>query len=888
MPRLRNVLRGTRVRLERDLERELADHIARRMADLVSAGMSETAAQRQARLELGGVAQVQEEVRETWVPRWLDHVVRDVRYAARSLRKSWAFAAGAAAVLALGTGAVTTIFSVVHGVLLTPLPYADSGRLYAVAEFAAAFAEQYPQLPVNAAHFASWRTRCTSCETGALVRPAAFALTGDHEPERIDGAESTWQLFQVLGVSPQLGRTFVEADDMPGNNRQVVITDGLWRRRFAADPGVIGRPIQLSGTAHVVVGVLPPGFRFPTGRQLSTVVTLSDRAEIFRPLGLNWAGQDDIGRFNFAAVMRLRPGASPVRAEEEMTAAVAEVGLKMKTELRALLTPLHERVTGGSRDALWLLFGAVGALLLIVCVNLGHLMLVRAARRSRDAAIRLALGARSSAIFRETMAESLVIAAAGGVGGALVSFAGVRAVVAAAPADLPRLDEVGVNTTVFAFALGVSVVCGVLCGLWPAVRLTRTRSTEALAAMSRRTTDGRGARRLREWLVGAEVALSTVLLVIAGLLGVSFLGVLNVDRGFDAERVLTADISLPVSRYETNDQRDGFHRRMLESLNALPGVTSAALVGSLPLKAQIWGDIITKEGDTRPEVERPLASFRFISPRYFEAMGIDVRAGRGVTERDRVRPVAVMSESAAARTWPGEEAVGKRIRAGDGKNAPTIEVVGVVADVRTVSLEATPPPIVYVPYWDGGLWQGSVWGNATYVLRSAREPATLAGPFRHAVRELDAELPLADVRTMRDVISASVAGRRFYTLVASVFAVSALFLACLGVYGAIAYTVACRANEMGLRMALGAQPSNVVGLVLRQGLLPIAGGLAVGVAAALWAGHLLSGLVFGVNPRDPATLAAVAVALATAAAAACWLPAHRASLIDPSRTLRQD
>jgi predicted permease len=547
------------------------------------------------------------------------------------------------------------------------------------------------------------------------------------------------------------------------------------------------------------------------------------------------------------------------------------------------LVPLQEQVTGGSRAALTLLLAAVGVVLLIVCVNLGNLMLVRANERARDAAIRRALGAGAGHLFRPVLAESLLIALSGGALGVLLAYAGVRILVNTAPVDIPRLDEVHVSFVTLLFAFCVSAGCGILCGLWPAIRATGVEPADALRSSSRSSTEGRARLRSREWLVGLEVALSTVLLVVAALLGVSFFRVANVERGYSVDRILTADLSLPHSRYQTDDQRALFHQRALEKLQTLPGVRSAGLISSLPLKAQVWGDTISKEGDTRPRAERPPAHYRFVSERYFETMGVALRQGRFLTSRDRSHKVVLVSESAARKVWPGENPLGKLLR--NDPRPEWVEVIGVVADVRTESLEKQPPMMVYVPYWDGAYWQGGVWGDATYVMRTSQDPSAMANTLRSAMHELDAELPLANVLTMREILSESISSRRFQTLLAGIFAGAALLLACLGIYGVISYSVARRTSEIGIRIALGAQASQVSILVLRQGIQPVLGGLVVGVAAALAAGQLISGFLFGTEPRDPAAISAVVVILLVVAAGACWAPARRASRIDPMAAL---
>lgn len=809
-----------------------------------------------------------------------------MRHALRVLSREKTFAAFAILTLALGIGAVTTMFTVVEAVLLKPLAYKEPDRLYAAAESAPQFGPMHPRLPVNAAHFRSWQEQCRSCETGALANTATFNLTGEGDPEQIEGVTCTWPLFQVLGVKPQLGRTFVESDDQPDANKFVVVSDSLWRRRLGADPTAVGKTIRIDGEPHTVVGVLRPDFHFPSGEQAGPLNQFPRRAEIFKPMGFNWAKLRRLGQFNFAALIRLRPGANPARAEAEMTAAIADAGHDMKIDLRAQLVPLQEQVTGGARAALTLLLAAVGAVLLIVCVNLGNLMLVRANEHGRDAAVHRALGASAGHLFRPVIAESLLIAFSGGTLGVLLAYAAVRVLVNTAPIDIPRLDEVHVSFMTLLFAFCVAAGCGILCGVWPAIRATGVEPADALRSGSRSHTEDRARLRSREWLVGLEVALSTVLLVVASLLGVSFFRVTNVERGYRVDHILTADLSLPCSRYQTDNQRALFHQRALEKLETLPGVRSAGLISSLPLKPQVWGDTISKEGDTRPRAERPPAHFCFISERYFETMGVALRQGRFPTTSDRYHRVALVSESAAREVWPGENPLGKRIQ--NDPRPEWVEVIGVVADVRTESLEKQPALMVYVPYWDGAYWQGSVWGNATYVIRASQDPSTMANALRSAIHQLDAELPLANVLTMREILSESIGSRRFQTLLAGTFAGAALLLVCLGIYGVISYSVARRTSEIGIRIALGAQASEVSMLVLRQGIQPVLGGLVAGVAAALAAGQLITGFLFGTEPRDPAAITAVVVMLLLVATLACWAPARRASRIDPMAALRDE
>jgi predicted permease len=809
-----------------------------------------------------------------------------MKYALRALAREKAFATFAILTFALGIGAVTAIFSIVDTVLLKPLTYRDPGDLYAASEEAVNLAAVYPHLPVNASHFRSWQERCHSCESAALLNPASFNLTGNGDPEVVDGATCTWPLFHLLGVQPQLGRAFEASDDRPGANNFIVVTDSFWRRRLGGDPSVVGKPVQIDGEPNIVVGVLRSDFRFPSGEKLGPLNQFPKHAEIFKPMGFDWSKLNRVGQFNFAALIRLWPGANPSVAEAQMTSAIADVAREMQTPVSAHLVPLQQQVTGSSRRALLLLFAAVGAVLLIVCVNLGNLMLVRANDHVSDAAIRRALGADAGQIFAPVLTESMLISLAGGTFGSFLAWAGLQILTKASSIDIPRLDEVHLSLTALLFAFCIAAACGVLCGLWPALRAMRVQPSEALRSSSRSATQSNAGVRSRDWLVGAEVAICTVLLAAATLLGLSFFRVTHADRGYTVDRVLSADISLPHSRYQTDEQRTLFHQRALEALQALPGVRSVGLISSLPLKTQAWGDTITKQGETRPHSERPIADFRFVSEDYFQTMEIRLLRGRFPGSLDRKHMVALISESAARKVWAGEDPLGKLIH--KDPRPEWVEIIGVVDDVRTEGLDKRPPLMVYVPYWDGAYWQGQVWGDATYAVRTAQDPSAMANTFRGAIQKLDPELPLANVLTMREIFSESVGNRRFQLLLTSMFAGAALLLACLGIYGVISYTVARRTHEIGIRIALGAQSIQVSALMLQQAVRPVVGGLLVGVAGALAAGSLVKSFLFETNAQDPSALGAVVLILLAVAALACWAPARKASRIDPAIALRND
>ena len=814
-----------------------------------------------------------------------------MRHAWRSLCREKFFTILAVATLGLGIGAVATVFSVVNGVLLKALPYKDPDRLYSISVASPKFVSMgYSTVPVNAANFEDWQTRCESCDQSALFRPDSFNLTGNGEPEHLGGVSATWQLFQVLGIEPQIGRTFVRSDDQPGNNAYVVITDGLWRRRFNADRNIVGQSVHLNGTSHTVIGVLAANFRFPKGDQLSSVFPIPDHIDVFKPIGLDWSKQKRIGNFNYLALMRLKPGSARERAEAETTAVMQDAARDMGVELKTKLIPLQEQVTGSARKSLWLLLGAVSAVLLIVCVNLGNLMLVRANGRLRDAAIRRALGATRTQLLKPVMSESFLLALMGGTLGVCLAFAGVRILAGIGSINIPRLNDIQVDGITLLFGFIVSTACAVLFGGAPAVWLMRSQPVDALKSGAVSTTDNESKLQFRRWLVGLEVALSTVLLVVAGWLGLSLFKLMNVDRGFHFDHVVTAEVSLPDTRYPKDEQRIIFVQQMIDKLQALPGVRSAGLVSALPLRGVSWGTFITKEGETRPTFERPFAEFRFVSENYFDAMGISIIRGRVPNQSDRSHKVAVISSSGAEKLWPGEDALGKRIHdeGPKGEKKETVEIVGVVADVRTDGLEKPPPPMVYVPYWDGAYWQGNVWKTMSYAVRTSQDPATMANILRSAVLSIDSELPLTAVRTMDEIVSDSVSLRAFRTALAVAFALSAVVLACLGIYGVLSYSVSRRTNEMGIRLALGASPVELTRSVLAQAMKPVVAGAVVGVLGALWIGQLLTGLLFGVNAHDPAVISLSAALILGVAVIASWIPARRAARVDPKVALRYE
>jgi putative ABC transport system permease protein len=802
----------------------------------------------------------------------------EIRYAIRALLRDRAFAAMVVLSLAVGIGANTAIFSLVDGVLLRPPGYRDPDRLVAIDLIVPKFAKLYPALPVNPAILFEWREQATSLESIGVMEPTSVNLTGVGEPELLSGACVSANMFAVLGIQPRLGRSFLEGEDPAGHDRVAILADSLWRRRFHSDPAIVGRKILLNGTPHEVVGVLPASFRFPVGTGFAGLSTAA-KTEVFRPLGYD---SDDLklhfGDLNYWVTARLRPGVaiSKARAELNVVQAGISATLPDNLDLHASVVPLQDYMVGDVRRGLVLLMAAVGAVLMVLWVNLANLSLVRAAGRVRDAAIRTALGASRGRLVRQSLVESLLLALTGGALGVALAYGGLRALLAAAPVDLPRLNEVHVGLRVLLFALAVSLAAGAVLGILPALRSAAAAPYESLKSGSRTNTGGRRGRRVRNLLVSLEVGLSATLLVTAGLLISSFVRVMTVDKGFDVERVMALDMSLPSTRYPSDVPRAAFFRRVLDQAAAMPGVQSAALVSALPLEGEIWIDIVGTEHDPRPLMERPSTNVRFISPGYFKTLRIPLRDGRDFEERDQGRRVAIVSAGLAKRVWPGQNPIGRKLD----NFRDLLEVIGVTPDIRSTSLDHDPVNMMYVPYWQRAQRNGSL------LVRTAMDPRGIAAALRSAIWAVDSEVPIPEVRTLDQVMAKSVAQRRFQTLLVVLFAGAALALAAFGAYGVVSYAVARRRAEMGIRMALGAKRSDVLKMVLRQGMMPVLAGLGAGAMAALAVGRSLAALLFQVSPRDPIAFTAAAAVLLLVSLAACLVPARRATQVDPTEALR--
>ena len=783
--------------------------------------------------------------------------------------------------LAIGIGANTAIFSLLNGVLLRPLDFPDPQRLVSIALSTPQFRNGEPLL-INLGQLVEWRKRTHAFAAIGAYRNTTMPLIGDGPPELIPGAQVSANFFDMLGVHPRLGRTFLEPEDRYGQHQVVILAESLWRRRFAGDPSIVGRKINLGGATYTIVGVLPPDFEFP--KQPGNAGNRPGaRMEMFRPLAYR-PDQTSIhnGDLNLTAIARLHPDISIERARAELAAAEAALEAQIGGDtwrMAPILLPLQQKLTGDVRQSLIVLMAAVGAVLLVLCVNLANLSLSRAAGRARESAIRTALGASRWQIARQSLMETGVLAAFGGGLGIVFAVLGWQRLLAAAPFDLPRVHEASVDGRVLLFALGTSAFTALLFGILPALRSASSGAPyETLKSTSYANAGGPSGLRLRNVLVAFEVGLCAALLVTAGLFLSSFVRLTTIPRGFDIERVLAVDVALPGTKYTKEADTARFFETVLDQARALPGVESAAVSSYLPLQGESWIDIIRTENDARSAAQLPSANVRFISPGYFKTLRIPLRAGRDFAPSDRSRLTAMISQSLARKLWPNADPIGRKLI----DVGRVLEVVGVVGDARSTSLDRNPVDMLYIPLWQRPQISSSI------LVRTTMDPKSIAAALRAAVWSADGDVPVPEERTLEQIMSASVARRRFQMMLVMLFAIAALALAAFGTYGVVSYAVARRRAEIGIRMALGAGQARVLRLVLRQGMTPVFAGLAVGALAAVAIGSYVSSLLFEVSPHDPMAFSIAAAVLIAVSAMACWIPARRAAGVNPLDAIRYE
>lgn len=799
-------------------------------------------------------------------------IVQDIRYAFRALRKRPGFTAVALVTLALGIGANTAIFSVIQSVLLAPLPFEGPDRLVQVWE--SRVERGWTHAGMNPANFWDFREQNGSFEDLGALFYTSLNLTGIGYPERVNAGLISAGFFRILRVQPALGRTFLPGEDEPGaSNMVVLLSNEYWQTRFAADSAIIGSSLTFDGQSYTVVGVLPAGEPW------------LDEREVFVPFVRN-PDEDRVG-FYLAVIGRLAPGVSIEAARADLTAVAGrleEAYPEANEGIGVTIESAENAWLAGAdlRRALWILLGAVGFLLLIACVNLANLLLANATGRIRETAVRAALGADRWRITRQVLTESLVLGFAGAAAGLLLAFWGVDLFKSLEPGGIPRADQVSINGWVLGFTAAVGLLTGVVSGIIPAIQLPRADFQAALRESSRGTSGSRAQNRLRGALVAAEVALSLMLLVGAGLLIRSFFEVLTVDRGFQSESRLVFAVNMPGS-YDTG-RRGEVRDQLLERLNAMPGVLSAA-VNSRPIAGGNPGMGIVPEGwQAEPGEITPWAGWRLVTRDYFRVMGVRLLSGRTFTERDVIGEpwTAVISERLAERLYPGEDPVGRQVLLWHGQGDLTAEVVGVVANQRERGLDSDPTLTVYLPYYGAG------WSPMQFVVHTAGDPTANVGTVRSMLAEIDPSLPISNIQTLDEIVGNSVAGRRFYMLMLAVFAGVAIVLALAGIYGVQSYSVSRRTSEIGVRVAMGATHEQVIRQIVRQGMQPAAIGIVLGLLAAFGVSRLLSSLLFGIASSDPLTYVGVAILLAGAALAACYVPALRALRIDPVSALREE
>ena len=813
----------------------------------------------------------------------MDKFWKDVRHSLRVLSNRPAFLTVSLLTLGLGIGATTAIFSVVNAVLLRQLPFEHADRAFWIT----GVRPERSDAPFTLPDFLDYREHVGSLDSLSAVGPWSANLTGQGNAEQLIGARVSANLFETLGVHAAIGRTLAPEDDHPGSPRVVVMSHGLWQRRFGGDRSVVGKPVDLDGVSYTLVGILPSNFIFPiAGAELA--VPLVPEADPWR---------FDRNTVNFLRMVgRTRPGVTPERAQAEMNAMAAKLRQQFPgpnaQKLGVKLTPMRDQITGSYRRALWMLLGAVGLVLLIACANLANLNLVRASGRRRELSIRSALGATRWQVARQLLLESTLLASAGGVLGIFLSRFGVQALLALTPASIPRVGEIGLDASVLAFTVLISLLAAIVTGLAPALSMSHGDLARQMNEASRGSTEGARGKALRTGFVVVEVALSLVLLAGAGVLLKSFAKVQTVNPGFDSRGVLAVRLSLPKNRYPHLADVTRFYDALLPRVQTLPGVSASGVIDVLPLSGAISSVPFTVVGRAFSKEEIPEAQYRIVSPMYLKVMQIPLLAGREFSESDtdRTRLVCYVNETLAKRYWPAGDAVGAHVMLDDNDTGPReAQIVGVIHDVKDRGLETSPSFDVYIPmrqtHEDAVVW----FQNYQYwVVRTNLAPLALADAFREQVRSVDPDVAASNVNSMEQYMSLTVAPRRFNLQLLSVFALAALALALAGIYGVISYSVNQRAHEIGVRMAMGAGRGHVLRMVIADGMKPVLAGLALGILSVLGLSKALASLVYAVSASDPATLAGVTVLFGCVSLAALYFPARRATRIDPLATLRTE
>jgi len=807
--------------------------------------------------------------------------LQDVRYGLRSLLKRPGFTAVAVITLALGIGANAAIFSVVNAVLLRPLQFREPERLAIVWEDASFVG--FPRNTPAPAVYSDWKNQAQSFEDMAATHESSRNLTGDGEPERVPTRRVTHNFFSLLGVQPLIGRGFLPEEDRPQANKVVVLSYPLWQSRYAGDPNILNRTILLNGEKHTVVGVMPAGFQW-----------LESEERLFVPLALNAEQLANRGSHYLTVIARLKPGVSMVQAQSEMNAIMARMAKDHPEEtangaLGAVVMPLHEQLAGDARRPLLVLLVAVAFVLLIACANIASLLLARAAGRRREIAVRTALGASRMRIVRQLLTESLLLSIFGGICGLVLAFWSFGFFKNLIPEGMKQSTTLGLDGKVLLFALGTSIVTGIVFGLIPALQGSRVDLNESLKQSGGRSGAG-SATRLRSGMIVFEVAVSLVLLVGAVLLIQTLFQLFKQYSVLAPDKVLTMRTPLPLRKYDELGKRKAFYEDVLQRVEAIPGVVSAGYTTSIPLSWKGGTTGVFPEGLSEPVPGVSYdANHRQVTANYLQTMSIPLRQGRYFTAQDNQQgmPVAIVNETMAREYWPNGDAVGRRFKLGDpSEDTPWYTVVGVVGDIRQMGIDVPVKGEMYLPYEQVVPYES--YAPRDLAIRTNGDPSSVVGAVRQAIRSVDADQPVSNVATMEEVLGREASQRRLGMILLSAFAVLALLLASLGIYGVLAYFVAQHRNEIGVRLALGATPARILLLVLRKGMALTLLGVVIGLAASFVFTRLMTSLLFGVKAIDPLTFAAVPLLLAFVALLACWIPARRAAKVDPMVALRYE
>jgi predicted permease len=874
-----------RGKFDADLDEEMRLHRELRAQREIDRGLPPEEARYAAQRRFGNDLVLREEARDMWGWNWLEHILRDIQYGLRMLRKSPGFTAVAVLTLALGIGANTAIFTVINAVLLRPLPFPNPEQL--VTLFERDLKKGYDQNAPAAANYLDWQAQNNAFTRMAAYGGGQYNLTGNERPERVAGAAVAANLFPLLGISPVLGRTFATEEEQPGHDRVVVLSYGLWEERFGGRPDIVGKSITVNGRTCTVIGVMPPGFVFPGDTGTVQEIYTWPPARLWVPLALDaqtWAVRSD---HYLSVIARLKRNVTIQQAASEMDSIEQGLVKQYPNEFigsEVKLVPLSRQVASGLEPVLLVLLGAVAFVLLIGCANVANLLLARAASRKKEMAVRAALGASRLRVMRQLIVESLLLGIAGGALGVLLAGLGLSMLKAVIPENFPRIGGIRIDGWVLGFTTLIAFTTAILFGLAPAFQSSKTDLTESLKEGGRGFSEGLRHNRLRSLLVISEVGLSLVLLVGAGLMIRSFIRLENVSLGFNPDHLLTMELSLPESKYRQGELRKAMIQGVIDRLEVLPGVNSAAATTLLPLAGDNFNSAIEIQGEQlKAPGQSPTTEVRVVTPQYFKTMGIPLERGRLTTSEDTTTSphVLLINQTLAQRWLPEKNPIGRRATLGwDGFSG---QIVGVVADTKEFGVDAEVREEVYIPYS-----QAPWWPKVALALRTTSDPTKLANAARVAILGVDPDQPVSEVRTMEQIVSGSVSQPRFRTLLLGLFAGLALVLATLGIYSVVSYSVGQRTHEIGIRMAVGASEGDVLKLVMTQSMSLALVGIVTGVAGALPLTRLVSTWLYGVRSTDLGTFLVVGLLLVFVALLASYVPARRATKVDPMVALRHE